>query len=403
MTASRVRCWTALAWASWLGSACAPDEVGIDAIGKLDYDGSVERIESLGRYSSFEATLLLQLAGAPDKVVTENDYYLYRVTYHTEGVRGEQTRVSGLVAVPSTRDIKGIVSWHHGTNTYRPESISKPSSPEGLGIAALFAGDGYLLVAADYIGLGVSTEMHPYYHWPTTVGTVIDLLSIAETMLKGVGAEPDLDLYLVGFSEGGAATAAIQKALEQENRTGLTLRGAATIAAAFNLREISVRHAIQNDDTFHFGYLLAAFADTHGQSLDGIVRSPYKERLADWFDGTKDAEFLKARLPRRIDELLTERFLTDFHAGLERPQWFYDALRAATTDDYAPSAPLRIHFGSTDTIVIPQEAHSAFERMRAGGGNVQLVDVGPHGHDEVVLRALPPIQRWFDELERGAE
>ena len=31
-------------------------------------------------------------------------------------------------------------------------------------------------------------------------------------------------------------------------------------------------------------------------------------------------------------------------------------------------------------------------------GNVQLVDVGPYDHDQVVVATLPLIRQWFDEL-----
>jgi hypothetical protein len=178
----------------------APDEVNIRDVGRLDYGGRVERIEALGRYSKLEATLLFQLAGNHAEVSTEHDYFLYRVTYPTAGVHGGITRVSGLLAVPTSRNIKGIVSWQHGTNTYRPNSISKPSIPEGLGVAALFAGDGFIAVAPDYIGLGVSKEVHPYYHWPSTVSTTMNLLSIAAIVRDGLANDPDRDLYLAGFS-----------------------------------------------------------------------------------------------------------------------------------------------------------------------------------------------------------
>jgi len=375
----------------------------VRAVGELDYGGRVERIEALGRYSRAEATVLLQLAGGSGKISTENGYYLYRVTYRTAGVDGEPTRVSGLVGVPATRDIKGIVSWQHGTNTYRPESISKPSLPEGLGIAALFAGDGYLFLAADYVGLGVSTEMHPYYHWPTTVGSVVDLLAIGEIILNGLATAPDGDLFLTGFSQGGGATAAVQRALEQQNPTGLRLRAAAPIAGAFNLSEIGLQNAIENDDRINFGYLLAAFSDTYGQPLDGLVREPYAAQLTAWFDGTKDGDFLRDHLPEHVDELLTAEFLQDFQAGVEEPPWFYEALRATTMDDYTPVAPLRFYFGSTDTIVTPEESRSAFARMRERGGNVALVDAGPHGHDDIAVYALPPVQGWFDAIEAGRE
>lgn len=379
---------------------CGPDdEVDIHAVGKLDYGGRVERIESLGRYTSLDAHLLLQLAVDPVRVSVENDYFLYRVTYPTAGVHAGTTRVSGLVAIPTTRAIKGVVSWQHGTNTYRPSSISKPSIPEGFGVMAMFASDGFMAVAPDYIGLGVSQEMQGYYHWPSTVSTIVDLLEIAQIMLEGVAGSPDRDLYLAGFSQGGGATAAVQKFLEQQNPTALSLRGAATIAGAFNPREISFPHAISSDAPFYLALLLTAFSYVYEQPLDGVVREPYKDELAKWFDGTHDKEFLDKHLPEHVSDLLTDGFLQDFAAGVEQPAWLYDALEQAATHDYAPVAPLRMFYGSTDDTVIPEEAHAAFAHMRALGGNVEVVEVGPYDHDQIVLPSLPPIQRWFDRLE----
>ena len=370
-------------------------------VGQLDYGGRVERIETLGHYSAAEAALLFELAGNHLQVTAEHDYSLYRVIYPTAALRSGVTTVSGLVAIPATHSLKGIVSWQHGTNTYRAESISKPSVPEGVGLAALFASDGYIMVAPDYIGLGVSTDVHPYYHWPSTLSTAIDLLSIAEIMLEGLTSHSDHDLYLAGFSQGGGATAALQQALQQDNPTGLTLRAAASVAGAFNPREISLRNAIETDDPQYLALMLRSFAYVYEGSLDGVVREPYKDQLADWFNGEHSPDFIRTHLPRHASELVTDEFLRNYRAGAEEPAWFYEALRLAATHDYAPLAPLRIYYGTRDTTVIPEEAHAAFEHMRELGGNAELAEVGPYAHDEMVLHTVPFIQQWFDSLERS--
>lgn len=380
-------------------SACGDAEVQLAEVGQLDYAGRVSRIESLGRYSSLDATLLLQFAGPPAMVATIGDYYLYRVIYPTAGIRGGETLVSGLVAVPVTRRIKGIVSWHHGTKTNREFSVSQPTA-EGLGTAAVFAGDGFILAAADYIGLGVSTQMQGYYHWPSTVRTIVDLLSIAEVMLEGIGEQPDYDLYLTGFSQGGAATVAVQEELQRNNPTKLKVRAAAAISGAFDLRGLSLDHAIEQDDTFHLGFIAASFAATYGEPLGDLVKSPYRSQLPDWYDGSHDPEFLANNLPRHLEELFTEEFLAGYASGEEIPKWFYDALRAGSTANYVPEAPLRFYYGSADTTVIPEESRQAFERIRASTKRVEAVDLGPYDHEESILRGIPPVQRWFDELER---
>jgi dienelactone hydrolase len=389
-----------LACCALASSGCGGDELDMGAVGRLDYHGRVERIETLGRYTTTEAVLLFNASGARSKGNVENDYYLYRVIYPTENVDGDTTTVSGLVALPATRRMKGVLAWQHGTNTYRPNSISKPSLPEGLGISAVFAGDGYLVAAADYIGLGVSTEPQAYYHWPSTVSTVVDLLSIAKMMLDGLAEAPDDDLYLAGFSQGGGASAAIQRSLEQDNPTGLTLRGNATIAAAFDPLAISLANTIEHSDTFYLALIAESFARLYGGSLADVVQAPYAEKLPSWFDGTHDGTFLEAHIPARVEDLVTPEFLAGYEEGLETPAWFYEGLRAATLSDFAPRAPLRIHYGNTDTTVSPAEARAGFERMRDLGGNVEVVDMGAFDHENIVVASLPYIQQWFDGLER---
>ena len=162
--------------------------------------------------------------------------------------------------------------------------------------------------------------------------------------------------------------------------------------------EIRLRNFIERDDPFFIEFTLSSFAQIYGESLDGVIREPYNRELAELFDGNRGQEEIAAALPARLSQLVTERFMDAYRAGQEFPAWFYRGLADAQTIDYAPVAPLRIFYGRNDTVVIPEEAKTAFERMQSHGANVEIVDSGPYGHDEMVVRTLPAIQHWFDEL-----
>jgi hypothetical protein len=47
--------------------------------------------------------------------------------------------------------------------------------PEG-GLSLIFAARGYVVVAADYVGLGVSETFHPYLHAESEATAVVDAL-----------------------------------------------------------------------------------------------------------------------------------------------------------------------------------------------------------------------------------
>ncbi|SJM34955.1 conserved hypothetical protein [Mesorhizobium delmotii] len=95
-----------------------------------------------------------------------NAVRLYRVTYSSiVPERGNKpTTATGLIAVPD-RDGTSfpMISYQHGTAYGKQEVPSFPDqSPETQLMIAQFAGQGYVLVGADYFGLGDSDEPEGY-------------------------------------------------------------------------------------------------------------------------------------------------------------------------------------------------------------------------------------------------
>ena len=138
------------------------------AIGDVTFDGNVT-IETLGSYTVFDAVQILQFAGLQASTRTTCGFFLYRIIYPTTDFNGDTVPVSGLCAIPDQKEIRGIVSWQHGTCATRGDAPSAPTNYEGVPIAAFFADDGYILLAPDYIGLGVSEKIPRYLHTECTV------------------------------------------------------------------------------------------------------------------------------------------------------------------------------------------------------------------------------------------
>jgi hypothetical protein len=95
-----------------------------------------------------------------------NAVRLYRVTYSSVvPERGNKPiSASGLVAIPEIAATSmPMVSYQHGTVYGKQEVPSFPEqSPETQLMIAQFAGQGYIVIGADYFGLGVSTEPEGY-------------------------------------------------------------------------------------------------------------------------------------------------------------------------------------------------------------------------------------------------
>ncbi len=372
------------------------DSYKSDTLSKIDFNQEVVKIETLGNYSRLKAYVILKLAKVPGKVETTCGFYLYRISFKTHNFNNEEIFVSGLLAVPHSKNIKGIVSYQHGTNTERGEAPSKPSI-EGIGISCLFAGNEYIVLIPDYIGLGISQEIPTYMHTQSTVKTVIDFLKTGFKIISPLAKEKNPNLYLLGFSQGGSVTAAVQRELENNNTTGLTLKASACIAGAYNLKDISINYAIANKSAMYLGYIANSYAHIYSQDLSSIIKNKYVNLIPGLYDGSKSVDFIEKALPKEPDSLYTQKMIADIKAGNDN--WFTVALGQNETYKWKPVSKLRLFYGTKDTDVSPQDAISAFTYMKNSGGNVELINSGDFDHTGSLIHSLPGIQKWFNNTK----
>jgi hypothetical protein len=380
--------------AMMLTSCQKDDSLKVDKILTFDYGGQVNKIETLGYYSAADAVSLLQLSNLKGKIETTSGFYLYRLTYKSKNFDNTAIWVSGLLAVPESKNIKGIVSWQHGTNPDRNEAPSKPTPAEGIAISALFAGNEYILLAPDYIGLGSSQLTPTYLHTQSTVNAAIDFINIGSVILKKLTTGSNSNLYLTGFSQGGAATLGVHRALELNNTTGLNLKASAGVAGAYNFKDISIPYAISNNSVLYLGYVANSYAHIYNQNLNSIVKPEYAGLLPTLFDGSKTLDVIEQALPEKAEQLYNQNMISDIKNGVSN--WFTDALGQNETYKWKPIAKVRLFYGNNDTDVSPQDAVSAFNYMKNIGGNAELVNTGNYDHTETLLQSLPEIQKWFN-------
>lgn len=134
------------------------------------------------------------------------------VTYRSVTPRGDSVTLSGKIFVPKIKKALNIVIASHYTICSDIEAPSNACSLEGI-----FATKGYIVLMPDYVGYGISDSItHPYLHTESTVRSAIDLLEAAIPYLRYHEYTFDPSLILIGYSQGGAATLALQRTLESE-------------------------------------------------------------------------------------------------------------------------------------------------------------------------------------------
>jgi pimeloyl-ACP methyl ester carboxylesterase len=324
---------------------------------------------------------------------------LYRVKYRTMNHDGFVVVASGLVALPNRNDLNSVVVYHHGTNAERRTAPSQPGLGEGVLVAAATAGTGNVLVAPDYIGLGESRELHPYMYTKTTSSTSVDFLRAARALVEHLRARWPASLYLIGFSQGGHATFAVQRDLEKLHDPQFEVKASAPIAGPFHVREVSFPQALTGkakSHAFYLAYVANSYAQIYRRPLKSILTAAYVEKVPVLFDGDHTTEEISAAMPDHPRKLFNPEFLDAYDKG--KSHWFLDALADNNVDSWTPVAPVRIYYGNDDLDVLPEEARRAEIEMKRRGADVTAISVGPYNHDASALRAIPKALRWFTDL-----
>jgi poly(3-hydroxybutyrate) depolymerase len=166
------------------------------------------------------------LAAIPGYTPSNCGIDVYYLKYRTLGAAGEATESSGALMVPTgaTAGCSGprpILLYAHGTNTNKALNIANlqdPTNTEGALIAAMYAAQGYIVVAPNYAGYDISTlGYHPYVLAQQQSGEMLDILAAARSALPKTFTPATSDsggLYITGYSEGGYVALATARALD---------------------------------------------------------------------------------------------------------------------------------------------------------------------------------------------
>jgi hypothetical protein len=163
---------------------------------------------------------LLALTGKP---VCGVDFYFLR--FNTVGAQNEATVSSGALMVPTggtgCTGPRPIVLYAHGTQALKTANIAditNTSNTEGALIAAMFAAQGFIVVAPNYAGYDISTlGYHPFLNASQQSGEMMDILAAARSALPNVFSAATTDggkLFITGYSEGGYVAMATMRAMQ---------------------------------------------------------------------------------------------------------------------------------------------------------------------------------------------
>lgn len=299
----------------------------------------------------------------------------YRIEYITTGVQGQSVRASGLVSVPvkAAGSKSPVLSYQHGS-IFR-DAQAPSNNAVASEVSVVMASLGYIVVAADYVGYGVSKGTpHPYLLSAPSAASAIDLLTAAKTWRTQNSVADNNQLFLVGYSEGGYVTMAAHRALQESNSPHLQqLRLVVPGAGPYNVQATmdSLIDIVRDEYPLLGALINPGFLSHLGGSAQREVRR----------------QLLKQLLPDDTDVVIDTTFIDNFLADDVQTTH-----RVSNVHDWKPNLPVRLFHGKDDRTVPYASSATTLQAMqtRGAGDLVSLAQCPavPAGHVECVSHFL---------------
>lgn len=329
---------------------------------------------------------------------------LYRVTYHSiiPEQQDRPTIATGLVAIPDQRKgVMPVVSYQHGTVFGKLECPSEiANSMETKLMLATYGAHGYVVIAADYFGLGAtSKEPNSYFARQSTEQACMDMYTASMTVLERESIRPG-NFFIKGWSQGAYNTMLFLRKLEQ---AGVAVTAAATACAPVDPLFFLVR-GLNNPRPFDAVYQGAAlcnmlFALEHYNNIKGLtqgaIHPQYYQAARDFYDFKIDWMEFRKRATDDIKQLFTPAFFTESRAA-SGPFW--QALNNGEAYRWISPTPLRAYSGKLDEAVPDYVASlGVLYQSALGKSNGEAFSAGDKAdHRAAYAYSLLEVKPWFD-------
>ncbi|MEO0790381.1 MAG: T9SS type A sorting domain-containing protein, partial [Bacteroidota bacterium] len=338
----------------------------------------------------------------------------YKVIYTGEDPFGEIDTLSGLLVLPQDNDEPQfpMLAYMHGT-AFSADAVPSEEGVEERRLVYAFASNGYISVAPDYLGYGIdSLELHPYVHADTEAKAGRDMLIAVRGWLDEQEIPYNDQVFTTGYSQGGHASAALQKLVEAEADGELTITAASHLSGPYAISQ-AMTEAITNPELTTFpAYIVFTYVGynyVYGLYDDNasIFVEPYLSTIDSFTQNQIDLGQLNTSLftqlaanEEQLDGLFQDSILNVLIEG-DPSHPIIAALIDNDLYDFVPLAPTRLFYCTEDEQVPFQNALLADSVMNfLGAEDVESVNGGPSDHGGCVLPSAVFTLNFFNSLQQ---
>lgn len=325
-------------------------------------------------------------------------------TYPSIDVDGNPITLSGKVMLPKKGVPKRMILVSHYTVCSNAEAPSNCFSLEGMLVK-----DGYGLIIPDYIGYGVTArEVHPYLVMDLTARNVLDMYLAVRPWLEAVERIPDdPNLDLMGYSQGGATTMAVQHLIETEywdteDMDYVSLHRVFAGGGPYDVKATYERFVNTDTAGYPVAVPLVLQGMIKGNKLDirfSDMMKPFLcEHMDEWINSKR---FTSAQINQLIGTKVTHELLTDeaMEQKSERVAELYKAMtvNSIVSQNWEPEAAVYIMHSIDDETVPYTNAVRAKSKWRNANITYNFGHYG--GHVKTCLRFIYSVRSLLEQEE----
>ncbi len=325
-------------------------------------------------------------------------------TYPTIDLNWDTVILSGKVMLPRGQRPKRMILVSHYTVCSNSEAPSNCFSLEGILVK-----QGYGLIIPDYMGYGITAnQVHPYLVMDLTARNVLDMYLAVRPWLKAVGMEPEHDeLILMGYSQGGANTMAVEHLIEteyyaDENPKQVKIHRVFAGGGPYDVKATYEQFVNTDLASYPVGVPLVVQGMIIGNKLQMDMRDLMQEwiyvHLDDWINSKK---YTTGQVNKLIGTHVTHELLTP--KALDQTSWEVSELQKAMVANsivsfsWMPEASVYIAHSMDDETVSFQNASNAKARWTNANITYNFGHYG--GHVMTCLRFIGAVQELLKKEE----
>lgn len=323
--------------------------------------------------------------------------------YQSVDLDGNPITLSGKVIIPAKGPIKRYILVSHYTIASNAEAPSNIFSLEGLLVKL-----GYALIIPDYLGYGVTAHhIHPYLVMDITARNVLDMYLAVVPFMEAAGCAPEHeDIYLMGYSQGGATTMAVQHLIEHHGDYGIKIRRVFAGGGPYDVKATYDRFVETNVAMYPCAVPIMIQGMVVGNKLDldmsKMMQSFIYENLDEWVNSKR---YTTGQINDLLGSYVTSDLLTPL--GMNRTSKEVSELYKAMVNNsilsysWTPQAPVFIMHSIDDDVVPYENATRAKNKWKNANIQYSLGHFG--GHVATCMRFIYTVQTLLinDEKEEN--